>query len=168
MADISIKYDTFPWRTTTFNFQNLGSSSTLVFGREMTAVDNTHFLNNWVDTVVAGRVVVGTSPVAGIVQVWVCSEFLDANIYPDVMDGADDQETITSADIKRMSMFLAKVIRTEAVTNRFYPFMFSLLRVCGFVPRKWTLFLTHNTGVNLQNNSANQTVKWLGIENQAA
>jgi hypothetical protein len=147
----------------TLGLASLATSSTLVAGRESTAVDNTS--TKYLDYKLSGKITTGTSPSASkSIEVWVIPAINDTPTWPDVFDGADSAETVTSRDILGAVGVLAAVIPTDNTSDRTYPFC------CGSVaqlfggncPDRFVVFVTHDTGVNLHSTAGNHEVSVQG------
>jgi hypothetical protein len=143
----------------TITLASLASSSTWLAGAESTAIDNTTDL--FLDFLLDGKVTVGTTPTANTeIRVYVASVLGDGN-YPDVLDGTGSAETVTSAGVGSGFLKLAAVMLCDATTSdRTYPFgpvsVASLYG--GLCPRKFVIFVTHNTAVNLNSTAGNHFV----------
>lgn len=161
MADVKTEYASSADLTITL--ASLATSATLVAGRESTAVSNT--TNKYVDYLLGGRITTGTSPTAGTIQVWAYGSFDDTPTYPDVLDGTDSAETMTSADIKRSSLKLIAVIVTDATSDRSYYFgPVSIANAFGgSIPKNWGVWVTHNTAVNLNATAGNHQITQTGV-----
>lgn len=158
MADIKIKYGTEA--ALTCSVASLGSSSTKVDGRESTAVDNTSTLA--LDYLLAGKVTTGTSPTANrVIQIWVYAQVEDTPTYPDVMDGTDSAESVTSENVRNSAMRLAATIVVDSQSNRTYWFgPVSVASLFGGVcPPRWGIWVVHDTGVAL-NSTGNNHAFW--------
>lgn len=155
MAAGDIKTEYAATTAITITLASLATSSTLLVGRESTLVDNTS--TKYLDQLVGGQVMTGTSPTAGTIEVWVAAQFDDAGVWPDVFDGTDSAETCTSADIKQSGLRLLGSVATSSTSNVAYPFAKTSIASLfgGVVPKKWTLFVTHNTAVNLNSTGGN-------------
>lgn len=156
MSDVKIEYGTSSALTITL--ASLASSSTLVAGRESTAIDNT--TNKYLDYLLSGKITVGTSPTtAKEIRVYVAA-LMEDSTWPDVFDGTDSDETITNAQIRDSACKLAAVIGTVATSDVSYPFapvsVSSLFG--GSLPKKFVVFVTHNTGVNLNATGGNHAI----------
>lgn len=155
MADIKTAYGSSSALTITL--ASLASNSTLVAGRESTAVDNT--TNKYVDYLLAGFVTTGTSPTAGTIGVYVVG-MLDDSTWPDVFDGTDSAETVTSAAIRDLICRPAAEIPTDTTSNRPYPFgpvsVASLFG--GVLPAKFSVFCSHSTVVALNATGGNHAI----------
>ena len=67
-------------------------------------------------------------------------------------------------------MRLLQIIPTDATSNHTYEFgpCSIALAFGGFVPRKWGVFVVHNTGVNLNATGSNHEIKHTPIKAQSA
>lgn len=165
MADIKQKYAAAA--TITIGVASLATSSSKLAGRESNSVDNT--TNLYDDCLVSGKITVGTSPTANkSVEVWVYSNTSDTPTYPDVFDGTDSAETVTSDGVKFGCLKLLKTFTTESTSDRAYEFANeSVAALFGFVPKFWGLFVTHDTGVNLNSTSGNHSFSYVGCQYQS-
>lgn len=147
----------------TITLASLGTSATWVAGRESTEVDNT--TNKYRDYRLSGKITVGTTPTVNTeIRVYVVG-CLDDSTYPDVFDGADSAETITSVGVGSGFLKLGAVIQVDATTSdRTYPFdVGSVAALFNFaLPKKFVVFVTHNTGVNLNSTGSNHQVTVTG------
>lgn len=167
MADFKLKYGT-AWVDLTITLASLATDAGLLTGRESTAVDNSSDL--FVDVMLTGKITTGTSPTdAKTIQVWAYGEALDNDTYNDVLDGTDSAETITSADIKPVALKLIAVLATNNTSDRTYYFgPVSLANAFGgWIPRKWGVFITHDTAVNLNSTAGNHQISHRGIHGQS-
>lgn len=144
----------------TLTLASLPTSSTLLVGREATAIVNTTDLD--LDKPVTGLVTVGTSPTASTyIEVWATMPLKIASgaaTWGDSMTGSDAAFTATSAAIKRSMFRLIACIDVDATTsNRGYPFVGRSLAEAfgGIVPPMINFFVTHSTGVNLNSTAGN-------------
>lgn len=144
----------------TISLASLATSSTFVAGRESDAVSNT--TNLYLDYLVAGRVTVGTTPtISTRIEVYAYGSQNDTPTYPDVFDGTDSAETVTSAEIRAACLRLLAVMIVDATTSdRVYPFAPVSLAACygGTLPKTHGLFVTHNTAVNLNATGGNHVI----------
>ena len=154
MADVKIAYGSSAAMTITL--ASLATSSTRVAGREGTAIDNTS--NKYLDYLVSGKVTTGTSPTdAKQIDIWVYASYNDTPLYPDVFDGTDSDETATSTGVLAGGLVLAASISTNNTSDRTYwvnPFSVAAL-FGGQMPKYFGVFVTHDTGVNLNSTSGN-------------
>ena len=157
MADIKTAYGTTANLTFT-SLNSLAASSTHLSGAESTAVDNTS--NLYVDYLLSGKIVAGAANTqAGRIDINVVG-LMDDSTWPDVFDGTDSTETVTSDGIKKAICKLAKSITTEAVNDRTYPFgPISIAELFGGrLPRKFLIFITQtaHTSTNQLASSGHQ------------
>lgn len=157
MADVKLFYGTAS--DVTITLASLASDTNLLTGRESTAIDNTSSLV--LDYLVSGKITAGTSPTASrSIEVWAVGSW-DGTNWPDVFDGTDSGETITSADIKSSVCRLLAAMATANTSDRTYHFGPVSLAAAfgGVVPPKVVVFVTHSTGVNLNSTSGNHQIR---------
>lgn len=167
MADATRKITYAARAGITITLASLGSSATFVAGRESTVIDNT--TNRYIDALVGGLITVGTSPTADtFIHIWVYAAYTDTPTYPDVLDGTDSAETMTSEGVRDSVLKLGASIRVDATTSdRGYYFQFNVASLFGRMPDKWGLFIAHNTGVNLNATGSNHDIDYMGIHELA-
>lgn len=154
-ADVKIAYAASADYTITL--ASLGSSATFVAGRESTAIDNT--TNKYLDYLVGGKITTGTSPTtAKSIRIYLYAAVNDTPLYPDVLDGTDSAETITSVDILNSAIRLAASTSTNDTSDRVYWFApFSVASFYGGIcPGFHGLFVSHDTGQALNATGSNQ------------
>jgi hypothetical protein len=159
MADIKQAYGTATDATITL--ASLASDTNLLAGRESAEVVNTSTLA--LDYLVSGKITSGTSPTASRqIEVWAIGSW-DGTNWPDVFDGTESAETITSADIKASVCRLVAVMATSATSNVTYHFgPVSIASAFGGVcPPKFVLFVVHNTAVALNATAGNHQIRLL-------
>ena len=157
MPDIKVAYGTASDATITL--ASLASDTNLLAGRESAEIVNTSTLA--LDYLVSGKVTAGTSPTASRqIEVWVVGSW-DGTNWPDVFDGTESAETITSSDIKAAVCRLVSAMATASTSDRAYHFgpvsIASLFG--GVVPPKFVVFVVHNTGVNLNSTAGNHQIR---------
>lgn len=154
MADIKTAYASSA--NLTLGLASLATSSTWLAGRESTEVDNTS--NKYLDYKLSGKITVGTTPTINTeIRVYVVG-LMDDSTYPDVFDGTDSAETVTSAGVGSAFLKLAAVIPVDATTSdRTYYFDAGSVRSLfgGVLPKKFVVFVAHNTGVNFNSTAGN-------------
>lgn len=162
MSDLNAKYGT-DWADLTITLADLASDTNLLTGRQSTVISNVSDL--FTDVKIGGKITTGTSPSAAKwIEPWIFAEWLDADTYPDGFGASDAARTITSAGVKNSGFFPAPIIPTDTTSSRSYPIApFSIVSVVGFMPRKWGIFITHNTGVNLHTTAGNHQISYLGL-----
>lgn len=157
MADLKLSYPAASDLTVTL--ASLASDTNLLTGRESATIDNT--ANLYLDILISGKVTAGTSPTAArSIEVWVVGSW-DGTNWPDVFDGTESAETITSADIKASVCRFLAAMATSNVTDRAYHFgPVSLASAFGgTLPPKVVLFITHSTGVALNSTAGNHQIR---------
>lgn len=157
MADIKTAYGSSA--AVTISPASLATSSTWLAGRESDAVDNTS--NKYLDYLLAGNIRVGTTPTANTeIRVYVVA-MRDDSTWPDVFDGTDSAETVTSAGVGSGFLKLAAVMLVDATTSD-RDYYFGPVSVAslfgGALPKKFSVFVAHNTGVNLNSTGGNHVV----------
>lgn len=168
MATVTTNYSS--WSTITIAPENVASSTTFVAGVESTVIDNT--TNKYVDALVAGKWTSGTTPTANTqVLIYVFAPIDGTPTYPDVMDGTSSAETVTSAGVGRGFLKLLGAIDVDAnTTARAYDFgpVAVAQAFGGVLPERWSLFITHNTGVVSNTTAGNHVWKYQGIKYDVA
>jgi hypothetical protein len=141
--------------TVTCGVASLASDTNLLAGRESAEIDNG--TNGYADLLLSGFITAGTSPTASrSIEIWAVASRDDTD-WPDVFDGTDSAETIgSSANKQNLCKFLASIPTTNTSDQRY---SFSGISVAaafgGRLPRKFVLFVTHNTGVALNATAGN-------------
>jgi hypothetical protein len=132
---------------------SLATSAGLTAGYESATLDNS--TNLYKDYAISGIVTTGTSPTAGVIEIW-CIPEKDDSTWPNVFDGTTGAETVTSRDILMACGFLCVSIATSTTSDQVYPWnRQSLSAICGNTPRKCVFFTVHNTAVNLNATGSN-------------
>lgn len=124
---------------------SLASDTNLKAGAESTLFDNSVTL--YLDAKLSGEFTTGTTPTVGQILVYVVAEKADGS-WPDVFDGTDSAETVTSAGIRDACCKLAAPINMDSTsTNVVFPFEAGSIAALfgGFMPRKFVVFVVHNT-----------------------
>jgi len=161
MSDVKLAYGTAADATITL--ASLATDSNKLTGRESDALVNTTLLA--LDYLISGKITTGTSPTASkTIEVWAVGSW-DGTTYPDVFDGTDSAETITSAEIKNSICKLVAALATTSSSNVTTPFgPVSLASIFGgVVPAKVVFFVTHDTGVNLNSTAGNHQIRILPV-----
>jgi len=167
MASVKLAYASSAALTITL--VSLATSATLVAGRESTVVDNT--TNLYLDYLLAGKITTGTSPTdAKEIRVYVYAQVEDTPTYPDSFTGSDAAKTVTSTGIRDAALKLAAVIPTNNTSDRTY--WFGPISVAalfgGVMPKRWGVFVVHNTGVDLNATGGNQAIWQTGVYEDVA
>ena len=157
MADIKLSYPAASDLTITL--ASMATDTNLLTGRESATIDNS--ANLFLDYLVSGKITAGTSPTAArSIEVWAVGSW-DGTNWPDVFDGTESAETITSADIKASVCRFIAAMATANTTDRVYHFGPVSLAAAfgGVLPPKVVLFITHSTGVNLNSTAGNHQIR---------
>lgn len=168
MATVTVNYDTPA--AITIAPENVASSSSFVAGVESDAVSNA--TNKYVDALVSGFWTCGTTPTANTqVNIYVYAQHDDTPTYQDVFDGTSSAETVTSAGVLSGVVKLLGTLTVDATTsNRAYYLAPTSVaaRFGGVLPKRWGLFIAHNTGVNSNSTAGNHGWKYTGIKYDVA
>lgn len=143
----------------TITLASLASDSSLLAGRQSTVIDNSS--NQYLDYLVSGKITAGTSPTAAkSIEVWAFATADDAPVYPDQFGASDAGVTPTSRDILANACALVASIPTDSTSNRTYWFRPTSIAALfgGVLPKKFGLFVVHNTGVNLNSTGSNHAI----------
>jgi hypothetical protein len=172
VADIQIRYPAANTTALTITLASLASTSAgiLLAGRESTVVDNQTTLD--LDHLLSGQIRTGTSPTASrVIEVWVYAPIRIVSgtpTYPDVLDGTDSDETLTSANVKASALRLAWSTLVDATSDRDYFIPpTSIAGLFGDLPPLWGVFVTHDTGVALNATGSNHFLHYQRFQRQA-
>jgi hypothetical protein len=155
MADIKLAYGTAV--TGTGGITSLASSSSWIAGYEWYIIDNT--TDKSLDRLQQGQITVGTTPTTATeIRIYAVASY-DGTTWPEVFDGTPSAETVASEGVRDSYAKLAAVLRVDSTTtDRVYPYFYSIASLYGgVVPKKVAIFVTHNTGVNLNSTGSNHT-----------
>lgn len=158
----SIQYGTKG--TLTFTQAALASSSTLVAGRESTAVSNATDLA--VEVMVGGIVMVGTTPTANTqIQMYAYASYDNTN-YSGSATGTDAALTPSAKELMRSLVNIPSIATTSNLAHKWGPY--ALSQVFGCVPIQWGLWLTHNTVAALNATGGNHEAEYYPIKYTSA
>ena len=150
--------------TIAMDLSSLGSSPTLIAGYESEEINNT--TDKYIDVKINGEVTTGTSPTdAKNIYVYVYGSGKSLATDPiDVLDGTESAETFNSEELRDSGLKLGAIINTDNTSNTTYKIPeFSVAELFGSsMPEFWGLFVTHDTGVNL-NASNNDLFYYKGV-----
>lgn len=146
-GDINLKYGTALTPTVTA-LQSLASSSSFTSGWTSDWITNTSTLA--LDYLVTANIAAGTTPTAGQVQVYAYAQHSDGSTAPDLFssgtEGTQGAVTVTDAEILASGFVLLWVSDIDTTTNDNYTMPpRSIANAFGQVPRKWALYIAHNT-----------------------
>ncbi len=161
MAIINISYAAAS--NVTMTLASLATDTNLLAGQESAAVDNSS--NLYLDLILSGKITTGTSPTdVKEIRLYVVAELDDSN-WPDVFSSTDAAKTVTTSGVRDALCKLAVVMATNSSSN--VTSYFSGISVAalfgGTLPRKFVVFVTHNTGVNLNATGSNHQITVKGI-----
>lgn len=164
MAATNNKIDYGASAAATITLASLATSATWVAGRASAVIANTtdKFFDYWV----GGKITVGTTPTAGTrIEVWVIPRKNDTPTYHDVFGGNDADETVTAREmLQAYGKLLATIWVPATTSDRGYEFSASVRAACeGVCPAAFQLFVTHNTGVNLNSTGGNHVIDVKGV-----
>lgn len=151
--------------THTITLASLASDTSLVAGREGTAIDNAG-TDQAIDSLVGGKITLGTSPTAARqIEIWLAGSY-DGTTFSGSATGTDANLTPD----EKTSMKLLQIIPTVATSNKTYAWgPHSVAQAFGgTMPSKWSVYIVHNTGVALNGTAGNFEVKHTPVKYQAA
>ena len=165
MTTASISYGTSTAMTLGLFTGPLATDANLIAGRESTAVDNTGALA--IDYLVGGKVTTGTSPTASKqIEVWLTASY-DGTTFGAGASGSDANFSPTG---EKTQLKLLCVIPTDGTSNHTYEWgPFSVAQACGgLMPKKFGIFVVHNTGVSLNATAGNHEAKYTSVNYTSA
>ena len=158
MADIKIAYGASSALTITL--ASLATSADHTAGRQSTAIDN--ITDKYLDYLLAGKITLGTTPTAGKeIRVYVVGLSEDAT-WPNGIGATDAAKTWTTAAIRDAAAKLAAIMQTPDTSDQtqwFGPISVAAL-FGGVLPKKFVVFVTHDTEVNLNATAGNHAI-WI-------
>jgi hypothetical protein len=160
-ADIKIAYAADGAFTITL--ASLATSSTFVAGRESTSVSNG--TNKYLDYEITGKITTGTTPIVDrSIILFGVKPINDTPTWPDVFDGTDSAETITNAQIMDAMPILWRG-GVSATSDIGYPIInaLTIAQAWGLVPDNFSVFVAHNTNVNLHATGGNHEINYRGV-----
>lgn len=145
-GDIKQKYGTAEALTVT-NLQGLASSSTFQAGWTSAWIDNTSTLA--LNSIVTGSIVPGTTPTAGSIRAYVYAEFPDGSdpdLFSSGTEGVEGAATIHDGEQLDASFVYLWSSAVDTTSDQHYPIPpRSIRQAFGFMPRKWALYIAHDT-----------------------
>lgn len=156
--------------TITHGLASLATSTSKLAGWETAELDISA-LGPVIDVLFNVKITTGTSPTdAKSIEVWAIACNADGT-YPGVFDGTSSAETIASAALKLgLCRIPLVVFGTNNSSDQAYEATgLSLSSVFPSLPKRIVLFVTHDTGVNLNSTAGNHVIGYIPIyENIAA
>jgi len=158
-ANIKLTYATAA--TITITLASLPTSSTFLVGQESTAILNTTDL--YLDGRITAKITTGTTPTVDTeIRVYGYYGMDDTPTYPDTITGTNSARTITNAYILDSGIILLGATAVSAVSNIGYPIRcLTIAEAFGFVPKRFGLFVVHNTAVNLHATGGNHSLNYI-------
>lgn len=152
--------------THTITLAALASDTNLVAGRAGTSIDN-NATDDAIDAMVGGKVTTGTSPTASRqIEVWAYGSY-DGTSYSGGASGSDANLTPTGSKTLLRLLTVIPTGSTSDVTHTWGPFSVAAA-FGGAMPRKWGIYVVHNTGQNLNATGGNHEVKHTPIKYESA
>lgn len=161
-GDIKKAYANSVTQTTT-SLDGVASSATLVAGWESNAIDNS--TNLYLDYIVNATIKVASSGLsAGEIRLFLVAEVEDAS-WPDVFDGNESTETVTSVEIRDAICKQGAATATDTTASRVYSLNCASVAAVfgGTVPRKFVIFISQSTGQNLESSGTPNKVYTKGV-----
>lgn len=158
MAVFKEQFDTSA--TVTIGVASLASDTNLLAGREATALDNTS--NLYDDVIIGGKIKTGTTTANTQIEIWAIGSY-DGTTYAAGATGSDANLTVVSQ--QKNVLRLLQVILVPDTTARTYNWGgISVAQAFGgIIPKKWSVFIVHNTGAALDATAGNHETKITGL-----
>jgi hypothetical protein len=159
-----------PAGSVTITINPQGVATTFVAGVESDAVTNITNLD--LDHQISGVWRAGTTPTANTqVQIWIVAPISDnlagTVTWPDVFDGTNSAETVTSAGVLQGFGRLGAVLSVDSnTTGRDYaygPFSVAAL-YGGFMPTQYVVFITQGSGATSDATAGNFFTKYIRVQ----
>lgn len=138
----------------------LGSSATLISGRQTDEYDNS--TNKDPGGFLSGRIKVGTSPTGGQISLFIVSRIDDTPTYPDQFGAVDAARSFTSANVLNGAAKQIWSVSCDTTTGRNYDFdlVDPSIVLGGVLPPNFTLYVAHSSGVSLDATNGNHFIKF--------
>lgn len=170
MATVSTNYSSTTDSTAlTITLASLATSASMVAGRQSTVVTNV--TNKFLDAMVTGQITTGTTPTVNktlAVYIYVpLSVAASTFVYPKAGTtalGETDAAATFDAEQRSGGLILAQAATVNATSDRAYSFSFNVAEIVGYMPLKWGLWVTHDTGVALNATGGNHWFHYVGIK----
>ena len=159
MANIKLEYGT-PFQVG-ITLTSLATDANLISGRISDIIQNDS--NKYLDYLLSGKITTGTSPTAGVIEVWVYGSMYDTAgtyTYPFNVGTTDGTFGLTYRDQVMSAFRLAASMPTTNVSAT--DWQFSPVSVAalfgGVMPKRWGVFVTHNTVAALNSTASNHKI----------
>lgn len=161
-ADIKPLYAASAAITCSLQTGPLASSSTFTSGRESLAIDNN--TNRMLDERITAKITTGTTPTASTeIRVYAYAALSDTPTYPDTITGTDANVSLTNSQILDSGFVALGVTAVSGTSNVGYPIRcLTLARAFGHMPKRYGLYITHNTAVALNATAGNHVLTRIG------
>jgi hypothetical protein len=133
--------------TITMTLTGVLTSATLTGGRSSAAIDNS--AGAYIDRPVTVKFTTGTTPtVSTVIELWMIP-VLDDTTYADVFDGTDKSVTVTTRGLLCGYGTLLDSVNVDSASSYTSYYLSGSPAAAGgtLPPKKYQLFITHNTGV---------------------
>jgi len=145
----------------TITLTSVVTSATFVAGRNSTAIDNST-TPRAIDSEITAKITTGTSPTPADseIRVYLYQALNpDTPTYPDTVTGTDANVTLTSTYMLNSGFLLAGSTAVSTTSSLGYPIKcLSTAQAYGKEPKRWGVYVTHATGVNLHATSTNHVL----------
>jgi hypothetical protein len=133
---------------TVTNLQSLASASGFTSGWTSAWIDNGTV--KALDYLVTANIAAGTTPTAGSVRVYAYAQHADGSTAPDLFssgtEGTEGAATVTDTEQLDASLVLLWSSSIDTTSNDNYTMPpRSIAQAFGQVPRKWALYIAHDT-----------------------
>jgi len=168
-GDLKLKYPASSADTTalTITLASLAASSTMVAGRESTAVDNTSNLD--LDHLVGGKIAIQSHATVGRVEVWAYSPISRASGTSSYgkLTGSDAAVTFDSRfQAVAHGKLLWQFLTDASVARTYYMPFCSIAAVFGAVPMNWGIYVINGHGGALSATAGDHALHYLRVQNQ--
>jgi hypothetical protein len=148
----------------TITLASLATAASLDVGRQSTVIDNGS--DDAIDAMVGGKVTTGTSPTASRqIEIWLFGSYDDT----EYSGGAGASDAALTPDTKTVLKLITIIptVNTSDKAYRWGPFSVAAA-FDGLMPEKWGVWVTHNTGVNLNSTAGNHEIYYTPVKYEAA
>jgi hypothetical protein len=147
----------------TITLAGLATSATFLVGRESDAIVNTTDL--YIDGRITVEITTGASAPTVDTEIRVYGVYAldDAPTWPDTMTGSNAGRTVTNAYILDSAFINLGTTAVSATAAVSYPIRtLTLAEAFGFVPKRFSVFVSHNTGQNLHATGSLHSLAYIG------
>jgi hypothetical protein len=147
------------------SLNSLASDTNLLAGASALAVDN-GATGVPLEIGISGLIKLGSSPTVNReIDTYAYAAIDDVPTYPDTMAGTDATKTVTTIQILNTGFKLIQSMLTPATSAQVIPFApVALSALFGVMPRYWSVWVVHNTGVNLAASGHQITYKGVYVQ----